>query len=110
NVRVRSFIKAHVAVADLCEAQLARRLRRSNFRKRAHAVGIQNTTFNYAKGASAGPGHTLQEAAAVHAVGVLVMQNLVFFYFLGHCHLSIPLSCALSFPARIWGCGAGERA
>src|SRR5207248_723129 len=81
DVRIGRFIKAHVAVADLGEAQFASyflgHLPRVQLRQAAHAVGAQHAAADHAKSAGAGPGHALQEAAPVDAVMIVVVQQLI---------------------------------
>src|ERR1700678_194954 len=75
DIGVCRLVKAHVAVADLNEAQLPLML--VAHWKSVEAVGLEHSSTNHAHGASARPCHALQKAPPVNSVVVVVMQKLV---------------------------------
>src|SRR5208283_3560156 len=77
NVRIRSLIEPHVAVADLNETEFALIFRAPERRETAQAVGVEYAAFDDAKGARPSPRHTLQETPAVDSIVVVIMQNFV---------------------------------
>src|ERR1700741_3614911 len=76
HVWIRRLIEAHVAVADLHEAQLTHFV---GLHLRTHVRGEstrrQYSAFNYAKRTGSGPGHALQKTSPIDTVIIVVMLN-----------------------------------
>src|SRR5579863_2299902 len=78
HVGVGGFVEAHVAVADLNEAELTSRGSRSKSGGIAETVGPQNTPLHDEQSSRAGPSHALQESATVNSVVVMIVKNAIF--------------------------------
>src|SRR5262249_38055719 len=78
DIGVGGLVEAHVAVADLHKAEIALRLLFADRGKPAQAVGLQHTAVDHAQGPGSGPGHALEKTAAINAVMVVIVQNLIF--------------------------------
>jgi hypothetical protein len=80
-----------VAIADLDEAQFSLGGMFLELGKPSQAVGTEYTPFDHAKGARPGPGHAFQKTAAVNAIMIVVVQDLI-----GHLNLaSVMVFCFL---------------
>jgi hypothetical protein len=66
-----------VTVADLDKGKLTFGSMFRYVRREAQAIGTEHSAFHDAKRARTRPGHALQEAAAVDAIMVVVVQDLV---------------------------------
>src|SRR5205814_7673491 len=72
-----------VTVGELTEARYAGHVLGAQLSEAAQAVGMGDATADYAEGPSPGPSHALEETAAVNAIVVVVVQELIL-YLWGH--------------------------
>jgi hypothetical protein len=73
DIRVGGLVEAHMAVADLDEAQFARR----RHRMLAEGLRRQHAAADGPDHACSGPGHALQEAAAINTVVVTIVNDFL---------------------------------
>src|SRR5580704_16462003 len=85
DIWIGGFVEAHVAVADLDKAEVTLGVTCREIAETAKAVGLQDSATQYAERAGASPGHTLEEAAAVNAILIVVVEKkIVVFRFHGY--------------------------
>src|SRR5690348_5886155 len=77
DVGIRGLVEAHVAIADLHEAEISGGFLSADARKVAEAVRIQHAAFDYAESAGAGPSHAFEKTAAVDTVVIVVVQDYI---------------------------------
>src|SRR5438874_13757984 len=68
NVWIRGLVEAHVAVADLREAQFASHFLGVQRRQAAETIGTKDAAADHAEGSRASPGHAFQESAPVNSI------------------------------------------
>src|SRR5579859_3844685 len=76
DVRIRRFVEAHVAIADLHKTQPSHFVGlHIGTHLGSERKGLQHSALNHAERTSAGPSHAFQKSAAVNSVMIVVVLN-----------------------------------